>query len=76
MRLGEILGLTPAAINKGELEVKHSWNGTEFGLGDTKTHESRQVPIPKKVEEHLRALAAKRSDPGSPPFCVTKSTAS
>ncbi|MDA3951627.1 MAG: site-specific integrase [Spirochaeta sp.] len=65
MRLGEILGLTPAAIKKGELEVKHSWNGTEFGLGDTKTHESRQVPIPKEVEDHLKALVAKRTAPGA-----------
>lgn len=63
MRLGEILGLTPAAIKKGELEVKHSWN--EFGLGDTKTHESRQVPIPKEVEDNLKALVAKRTDPGA-----------
>ena len=59
MRLGEILGLTPEAIKMGELEVKHSWNGIEFGLGDTKTHESRQVPIPKEVEDNLKALVAK-----------------
>lgn len=64
MRLGEILGLTTDAVRTGELEVKHTWNGPEYGLGDTKTHESRTIPISPKLESHLRSLIAMREDPG------------
>ncbi|MEX2443154.1 MAG: tyrosine-type recombinase/integrase [Alkalispirochaeta sp.] len=65
MRLGEILALQPESIKDGELLVDHSWNGPEWGLGDTKTHQGRSVPISADVERHLKEVLARRNTPGT-----------
>ncbi|QEN03291.1 hypothetical protein EW093_00740 [Thiospirochaeta perfilievii] len=51
MRQGEILALTPDKIFENHIYVCHSYN--KFGLGPTKTKETRQVYMNKIVKQQL-----------------------
>jgi len=59
MRLGELLGLQRKHVTNSVIEVRHSWGGTSYGLGDTKTHEHRDIPLPQSVFTHLQSFMKK-----------------
>lgn len=46
MRISEIAALRNSDVKDGFLDVSHSYS-RQFGLGDTKTHTARFVPVPK-----------------------------
>lgn len=46
MRISEIAALRSSDVKDGFLDVSHSYS-RQFGLGDTKTHTARFVPLPK-----------------------------
>lgn len=46
MRISEIAALRNQDVKSGFLDVSHSYS-RQFGLGDTKTHAARFVPVPK-----------------------------
>lgn len=48
MRISEIAALRNSDVRSGFLDVSHSYS-RQFGLGDTKTHTARFVPVPKEL---------------------------
>ena len=53
MRISEVVALRTENIYENYIDVKHSYS-RQFGLGSTKTNESRFVPIPSELAEILR----------------------
>ena len=53
MRISEVVALQSENIHKNYIDVKHSYS-RHFGLGSTKTYESRFVPIPSNISDILR----------------------
>jgi len=64
MRLGELLGLRRKYVAGSVIEVRHSWGGTRYGLGDTKTDEHRDIPLPQSVYTHLYSFMGKSTFQG------------
>jgi len=58
MRLGEIQALQVENVYADYVHVCHSLD-RNYGLKDTKTHVSRDIPIPSKVSECLVELKKK-----------------
>lgn len=56
LRIGEILALKACDVGEVFIAVKHSWSRAD-GLKDTKTGESRRVPVMAGIRDALRALA-------------------
>ena len=53
MRISEVVALRSENIHENYLDVKYSYS-RQFGLGETKTKESRFVPIPSTLVDSLR----------------------
>lgn len=51
MRISEVMALRNQDVKNNYLNVAHSYS-RQFGLGDTKTHSARYVPIPKDMNLH------------------------
>lgn len=49
MRISEIMALKNDDVKDGYLNVAHSYS-RKFGLGDTKTHSARYVPVPRGIQ--------------------------
>jgi integrase len=56
LRAGEVLALRPGDIGEDRLFVRHSWSRTGE-LKDTKTGESREVPLLPEIRSELLRLA-------------------
>lgn len=70
MRKGEILGLRPCDIQDGYIKVDHQYK-QGYGITDTKTHDSRNIPLPSFIIDDLKVLGAdKESD--SFLFCIDR----
>jgi integrase len=54
MRFGEVLGLRAEFVFEDYIDVCSQY--TAFGYGDTKTHDSRNVPIPQAIQRDLAQL--------------------
>ncbi len=54
MRFGEVLGLRAEFVLEGYINVCSQY--TAFGYGETKTHDSRNVPIPQAIQRDLAQL--------------------
>lgn len=55
MRMGEISALQFSDIHENYLSVTKSYN-RQFGIGDTKTHLKRQVPIPDNFFNDIKKI--------------------
>lgn len=53
LRISELVALRSENIHENYLDIKHSYS-RQFGLGNTKTNESRYVPIPSTFSDILR----------------------
>ncbi len=60
-RIGEIRGLTGAAVHEGSIEVRASWSRLD-GMKTTKSGRPRTVPIASKVQAVLGKLKALRGE--------------
>jgi integrase len=60
MRLGELLGLRGEYLFDGYISVAGQHG--RYGYGDTKTHKTRNIPIPKIIEYDLLRLKDKNGD--------------
>jgi integrase len=55
MRLGEVIALQVENVFPEYVHVSQSYD-RKYGIKDTKTHVSRNIPIPSLVAEHLKKL--------------------
>lgn len=53
LRISEVVALQSENVYENYIDVKHSYS-RQFGLGATKTYESRYVPIPSTLADTLR----------------------
>ena len=60
MRLGEVIGLQVENFHSGHVIVKHSYE-RKYGLKDTKTHDIRKIPVPKRVAEYITEIIEGRT---------------
>jgi integrase len=60
MRVGELLGLRGEYLFDGYITVAGQY--TRHGYGDTKTHKTRNITIPKVMERDLLGLKEKNGD--------------
>lgn len=65
LRAGEVLALRPDDIDEDRLHVRHSWCRTGH-LKETKTGETRDVPLLQEVRRELLRLAAENPHGAGP----------
>ena len=58
-REGECMALRNEDIFDGYIRIEHSWDH-KYGLKETKTKQTREVPIPAKTQRWLTRLTAKQ----------------
>ena len=52
-RQGELLAIRDEDVHDGYIHIAHSWSLT-YGLGPTKTRQTRDIPLPSRVLETMR----------------------
>jgi integrase len=52
-RMGELLALRDEDVHEGWLHIAHSWH-PRYGLGPTKTRQTRDVPVPGRTLEAIQ----------------------
>jgi len=59
MRCGEIQGLQKENIFPDHILVEHTWLA-QYGLKDTKTHKSREIPISQELYQYIKKSWTRR----------------